>query len=431
MYPWYTSHREAFIGNYKETQLKQHTRESVQEYLEKLINIADRPAWQKKQRIDAIGYLFKSIRAPLYRQVDWAYWKSSCVDLSANHVTLFADQLADTCVGGKGKTSEKMTDNEPLNSELEKVREAVRRKNYSIRTEQTYTDWIGKFIRFHAETSVDSLGPDEVVSYINYLAVERGLAPKSQSVALNALSFYFKQVKLRELGDISHFIRAKPRQKLPVILTRSEIVQFLGAVEGVHALIISLLYGAGLRIMETIRLRVQDLDFGYSQIIVREAKGNKERVVPMPSRLADPLKKHLAEVKKLHDQDIADGFGSVVMPVGMMKKYGRSRNDWVWQYVFPSLKLSVDPRSGLTRRHHMHESTIQKKVRNLAKQLNICKRVSCHTMRHSYATHLLERGMDIRTIQHLLGHSDVSTTMIYTNLADFSNGKTSSPLDDL
>ncbi len=307
----------------------------------------------------------------------------------------------------------------------------MRRLNRSIRTEKTYVDWIGKFLRFHGDKPVDSLVPENVVEFISNLAVERGLAPGSQSVALNALSFYFKQVRQQELGDISHFIHARPRQKLPVILSREEVASVLERVNGVHWLVISLLYGAGLRIMEAVRLRVQDIDFAYTQIIVRESKGNKERVVPLPARLIDPMKNHLRAVKSLHDQDLVEGFGSALMPTGAITKYGKSSTQWVWQYVFPSLKLSIDPRSGMTRRHHINESTIQKKVRNLARELEIPKRVGCHTFRHSFATHLLEKGVDIRTIQQLLGHADVSTTMIYTHLADFSKGKTSSPLDDL
>jgi integron integrase len=429
--PWYTRHCETFIRSYQETRLKQHTPETVCDYFKQLVQSADLPAWRKKQHIDAIGYLFKAIRAPLYRQVDWAYWQSSCVDLPGDHVTLYAEQRARRKPPGKAAPAASAANKVKHGEELEKVQQVIRRLNYSIRTERSYMDWAGKFLRFHGAKHVDSLSPDDVVEFISHLAVERGLAPKSQSGALNALAFYFKRVRQQELGDISHFVHARPRQKLPVILSREQVAAMLGKVEGVHWLVISLLYGAGLRIMEAVRLRVQDIDFGYTQVIVRESKGNKERAVPLPARLIEPLKGHLQQVKTLHDEDLANGFGHVVMPETAIRKYGKSSDQWVWQYVFPSLKLSVDPRSGVTRRHHINETTIQKKVRNLARELEIPKRVGCHTFRHSFATHLLEKGTDIRTIQQLLGHADVSTTMIYTHLADFARGKTSSPLDDL
>ena len=219
--------------------------------------------------------------------------------------------------------------------------------------------------------------------------------------------------------------------KLPVVLTQDEVALFLNELSGFQRLVVSLLYGAGLRIMEVVRLRVHDIDFGYQQIIVRDSKGKKERVVPLPVKLVEPLKIQLTEVKKLHNEDLKQGYGYVFMPQGLVLKYGKSAEQWVWQYVFPSLKLSVDPKSTVIRRHHINETTIQKGVRNLSRSLEINKRVTCHTFRHSYATHLLERGVDIRTIQELLGHADVSTTMIYTHLANFSNGKTSSPLDYL
>jgi integron integrase len=430
LYPWYVRHCETFIRKNPDTRLKQHTKDSVQQYLKSLVNDPKLPAWKRKQQIDAIGYLFKSIHAPLYKRVDWAYWSSSCTDLPADHTTLYVQKRTEN-KRNTPKPSTELLDENRITDETAKLISAIRRKNHSIRTEKTYCDWLTKFLRYHGNKPVDDLNPNDVVSYISYLAVDRGLSPGTQSQALNALSFYFKQVRDQELGDISHFIRARPRQKMPVVLTKNEVAQILEKAEGMQKLVISLLYGAGLRLMEAIRLRVQDIDFGYCQIIVREAKGNVERVVPLPAKLIEPLQQHLKEIRRIHEQDISDGFGSVIMPPALAKKYGSSSAHWVWQYVFPSLKLSVDPRSGATRRHHINETTIQKRVRNIARELEIPKRVSCHTFRHSFATHLLEKGMDIRTIQQLLGHKDVSTTMIYTQLANFSNGKTSSPLDDI
>jgi integron integrase len=261
--------------------------------------------------------------------------------------------------------------------------------------------------------------------------VERGVSPATQALALNAISFYFKSVLNLELGDISAFVKAKPRIKLPVVLTTEEVTRMLAEFSGVQLLLVSLLYGCGLRLMEAVRLRVQDIDFGYQQIIVRNGKGNKERVVPLPVMVSERLKAHLADIRKQHGEDLAEGYGSVYMPAELVKKYGKSDKQWVWQYVFPSGKLSVDPHTKVVRRHHLHESSLQKAIRNAARNIGLEKRASCHTFRHSFATHHLERGMDIRTLQTLLGHADVSTTMIYTHTANFSKGKTSSPLDFL
>ena len=273
------------------------------------------------------------------------------------------------------------------------LRIAIRRKNYSIRTEKSYTDWVGRLFRFISPVSPTDVDQQNIVAFLEYLAVHRGLSPSTQSLALNAISFYIKQVLNREIGDISSFIRAKPREKLPVILNPDEVSAVLDILNGVQWLVVSLLYGAGLRIMEAVRLRVQDIDFGYNQIIVRNGKGNKERVVPLPAKLIKPLKVHLEDVKRQHDADIKQGHGSVYMPQGLVKKYGKTDQQWVWQYVFPSHKLSVDPVSTVVRRHHINESTIQKCVRNTSRKLDINKRVTCHVFRHSYATHLLERGM--------------------------------------
>ncbi len=431
LHTWYVRHCETFIRGNKETRLKQHTKDSVCGYLSGLVNGDQQKDWQKKQAIDALRLLFISIHAPLYRDIDWDYWKSSCRDLDKEHDTNYRSTHQITSRIKLPSTPLDSSQQEVVSDEINRLRLAIRRKNYSIRTEKTYTTWVEKFLDFHSRMGSDEVSSQVVVDFLEYLAIERGVAPGTQSLALNAVSFYFKNVLDRDMGDISQFVRAKPREKLPVILTREEVGTVLNELNGLHWLIVSLLYGAGLRIMEAVRLRIQDIDFGYSQIIIRDAKGNKERSMPLPARLMQPLKEHFGEVKKQHESDLDEGFGRVYMPQGLVKKYGKSDQQWVWQYAFPSHKLSVDPRSNIVRRHHINESTIQKCVRNLSRKLEINKRVTCHTFRHSYATHLLERGMDIRTIQTLLGHADVSTTMIYTHLANFANGKTSSPLDDL
>ena len=431
LFTWYVRHCELFIRSNKDRRLKQYSAESLSEYLSRLVNDDQKKAGQRKQAIDALKFLFKSIHAPLYKEVDWEYWKSSCHDLSREHDTNYRNTFPVHTESGITPKQVSPSLAHDIANEIERLRIAIRRKNYSIRTEKSYVDWVQRFLRLTSPGELSSLNQQDVVNFLEYLALKRGVAPKTQSLALNALSFYFKNVLLREIGDISRFVRAKPREKLPVVMTREEVALFLNELSGVHWLVVSFLYGAGLRIMEAVRLRVHDIDFGYHQLIVRDTKGKKERVVPLPVKLVEPLKAHLVEVKQLHTEDLKQGYGHVYMPEGLVLKYGKSDHEWVWQYVFPSLKLSVDPKSSVIRRHHINETTIQKRVRLLSRSLTINKRVSCHSFRHSYATHLLEHGMDIRTVQSLMGHADVSTTMIYTHLANFSKGKTSSPLDFL
>jgi len=394
-FTWYVRHCETFIRRNGDTRLKQHTKSSVSEYLSKSINEDSGEAWQKKQVIDAISLLFKSINAPLYQEIDWDYWKSSCLSLGPEHDTHYRSTHPITSRIKPSSLPQDSAQKKTVVTEINSLRTEVRRMNYSIRTEKGYTDWVQKFLEFNRYQNRTDIDQHGVIKYLGYLAIERQVAPKTQSVALNAISFYFKNVLGHEIGDISQFVRAKPRLKLPIIMSRDEVSLILSNLEGVQWLVVSLLYGAGLRIMEAIRLRVQDIDFGYSQIIVRDAKGNKERAVPLPVKLMQFMKDHLAEVKKQHSEDLDQGLGRVYMPHTLVLKYGKSDQQWVWQYLFPSYKLSVDPRSGVVRRHHINETTIQRCVRNLSRKVEIHKRVTCHTFRHSYVTHLLERGMDI------------------------------------
>ena len=396
---WYVRHCEAFIRRNKETRLKQHTAESVSSYLNELINRPEKEAWQKKQAIDALQYLFRCIRAPLHQEIDWDYWKLSCKDLAPDHDSNYRKNHPVVHTDKDFSRRQHEIDKTAVSSEINRLRIIIRRKNHSIRTEKAYSDWLLRFLKFSAFKDIAEIDSQDVVAFLEYLAIQRGVSPKTQSLALNALSYYFKNVRQKEIGDISHFVRAKPREKLPLVLTRNEVSTVLEHLMGVQWLVVSLLYGAGLRIMEAVRLRVQDIDFGFNQIVVREGKGNKERVIPLPARLIQPLKDHLLKVKQQHEDDLSHGHGSVFMPHTLEKKYGKSSQLWVWQYVFPSLKLSVDPRTGSIRRHHINESSIQKRVRNVSRQLEINKRITCHSFRHSYATHLLERGMDIRPVR--------------------------------
>ena len=275
----------------------------------------------------------------------------------------------------------------------------------------------------------DNNGGFEVTGFLEYLAVKRNVSANTQNQALNALIFFYTHVLDKPLNDLGDFVRSKRPKTLPVVMSKSETMSLLEKMDGVYYLMAALLYGTGMRLMECIRLRVKDIDFGYQQITVRQAKGNKDRVVPLPETLIEPLKRQLESTRKLYNLDIKDGNCDVYLPEALTRKYPNASSEWIWQYVFPSQRLSVDPRSKTIRRHHIHENGLQKKVKKAAQLAAINKPVKCHTLRHSFATHLLEAGYDIRTVQELLGHADVSTTMIYTHVMNKPGVVVKSPLD--
>jgi integron integrase len=314
---------------------------------------------------------------------------------------------------------------------LDQVHEAIRRRYFSRRTEEAYAHWIKRFIYFSGKRHPALLGEAEVTAILNHLAGERRVAASTQNQALSALLFLYKEVLGRELAWLDGLQRATRPPRLPVVLTRAEVERLLAELQGVRWLIASLLYGAGLRVMECLRLRVKDVDLGYRQILVRDGKGEKDRVTMMPEKLASPLAAHLARVKSLHARDLEAGFGEVSLPYALARKYPRAGHEWIWQYVFPATHRSADPEDGVVRRHHLYDSVPQRAIREAAQAAGIAKRVSCHTLRHSFATHLLESGYDIRTVQELLGHSDVSTTMIYTHVLNKGGRGVRSPLDRL
>lgn len=314
---------------------------------------------------------------------------------------------------------------------LEQVRNAIRVRHYSIRTEQAYVGWIKRFILFHGKRHPREMGDADVASFLTHLAVNDRVAAATQNQALNALVFLYKVVLDRPLGKIQGAIRAKKPQRLPVVLTAGEVRGVLQQLSGTYWLVACLLYGSGLRLMEAMRLRVKDLDFDHRAILVRQGKGAKDRVVTLPDGLIDPLKQHLGHVRMLHDKDLADGFGAVYLPYALERKYPNAPREWHWQYLFPSGKRSMDPRSSTERRHHIDETCIQKAIRVAVRKADIKKPASCHTLRHSFATHLLERGMDIRTVQEHLGHKDVRTTQIYTHVIQRGGNAVVSPLNAL
>jgi len=302
-------------------------------------------------------------------------------------------------------------------------------RHLSLRTEQAYLQWIRRYILFHKKKHPREMGESEIRAFISHLAVERSITASTQTVALSALLFLYRDVLKKDLPYVSNIERAQKPKRLPVVFTRDEVKLILSKLEGTHWLIAGLLYGSGLRLMECLRLRVKDLDFTYGQLTIRDGKGEKDRVTMLPGRSLQPLKRHLQKVKVLHEEDLAADYGEVFLPYALARKYPNAPRQWGWQYVFPAAKRSIDPRGGKERRHHLSETTIQKAVKNAIRQTRISKNGSCHTFRHSFATHLLEEGYDIRTVQELLGHKDVKTTMIYTHVLNRGGRGVKSPID--
>ena len=316
---------------------------------------------------------------------------------------------------------------------LDQVRQVLRLHHYSIHTERSYVDWIVRFIRFHSMRSREALFPAEakIESFLTDLAVHANVAPATQNQAMNALVFLHKRVLNHPLQDSINAVRADKKINVPVVMTREEVAAVISLMDGTAQVVAKLLYGSGLRIMEAIRLRVKDVDFQMKQLTVRSGKGDKDRFTTFPVTLTPLLQNHLAGVKTLHQQDLAQGHGEVYLPHALARKYPGAAKEWGWQYVFPARDLSVDPRSGVTRRQHVDPSVINKAIKVAVRRAGLTKHISAHTFRHSFATHLLQRGTDIRTIQQLLGHSDLATTMIYTHILQQGGQGVPSPLDDL
>ncbi|MGH8742055.1 MAG: integron integrase [Burkholderiales bacterium] len=314
---------------------------------------------------------------------------------------------------------------------LDQVREAIRLRYYSRRTEEVYVHWIKRFIYYSGRRHPREMGEAEVTAFLSHLAVERKVAAATQNQAMSALLFLYKHVLQVKLDWMDNIERATRLPRLPAVLARAEVEQVLAQLQGTRWLIASLLYGSGMRVLECLRLRVKDVDFSYRQILVRDGKGSKDRVTMLPEKLAGPLRAHLERVRRLHARDLEAGCGEVHLPFALARKYPRAGKEWAWQYVFPSAHRSADPENGVIRRHHLDESVAQRAVKAALRACGIAKHASCHTLRHSFATHLLEAGYDIRTVQELLGHSDVSTTMIYTHVLDKGGRGVKSPLDRL
>lgn len=314
---------------------------------------------------------------------------------------------------------------------LDRVRHAIRARHYSSRTEKAYIAWIKRFIFFHNKRHPADMGEAEIAQFLSSLAVNARVSASTQNQALNALLFLYREVLDRQIGLLQGVVRAKRPKRLPVVLTKDEVRLLLGRLQGTPWLMAMLLYGAGLRLMECCRLRVKDIDFARNQIVVRGGKGDRDRYTMLPAAVKEPLRRHLQAVKRRHEEDLKKGLGRVALPDALERKYPNAGKEWAWQWVFPATAHFVDRITREKRRHHLHESVVQRAVKEARLKAGISKPATCHTLRHSFATHLLEDGYDIRTVQELLGHQDVETTMIYTHVLNRGGRGVRSPADGL
>jgi len=426
---WYVRNAEQYIKAHS-AKLKHHTAQTVDEYLHAKGRNVHLKDWQYSQLVDALKILFFDVLG-----VKWAAdysWEGSierAQSLQDSHASNGCLALSEE-LKSDAKDSFQQSIKSTFPDVFELFISEIRCRNYSIRTEQSYVAWLCRYIAFHKKQHPDLLSEEHIASYLTHLAVNRMVSSSTQRQALNAIIFLYKQIYKRNYEDIGSFTLSKKPLRLPVVLSKNEVKKLLTRVDDpVYHLMASLLYGCGMRLMECVRLRVLDIDFDYKQIMVRNAKGNKDRVVPLPDALVVSLSEQIKSVREVHIKDLEDGFGEVYLPFALTRKFPNAAKEIIWQYVFPSSRLSVDPRSKKTRRHHIHENGLQKRVKKSAMETAISKKVNCHSLRHSFATHLLESGYDIRTVQELLGHADVSTTMIYTHVLNKPGVSVNSPLD--
>ncbi len=418
--PFYVSWARDFANFLPEKPLRDRSRKDIEAFLADLGKRRGIADWQVRQAEHSLRILYE-IFLPRY-----APEKPTAVAPAGKHPVQEAiakkDGFRDRVIPGEVERQ--------FSELIEAVKTEIRFRHYSYRTETSYLDWVRRFIAFHDYVDPRGLdAPTAVKTYLDYLAVEREVTASTQNQALNALVFFYGQVLRKPLGEMEEFARAKRPRRLPEVMTRDEVQTLLSKMSGTTGLMAGLMYGSGMRLMECVRLRVNDIDFARHQIMVRDGKGQKDRVTMLPERFAAPLQEHLGRVKVVYEQDLAQGMAGVYTWPALERKYPNMGKEWIWQYVFPAKSLSVDPRSGKVRRHHINENLIQKAVKEAAARAAINKKVSCHTLRHSFATHLLEARYDIRTMQELLGHANVVTTMIYTHVLNRPGLSVKSPAD--
>lgn len=436
---WYVKHVEEYIKANSGLKLSQHLPSNVEEFLQELGRNNHLADWQFKQAVDALKILFVDfIRPDWSREFSWDYWIDSATELARSHATVARDYSGPDNVTSKDSQLSTSDDRLVVKARscfpdhFNKLISEIRIKNYSIRTEHAYEKWLARYIAFHDMQDPEQLNAQSVGAFLEWLVVKRFVSRSTQSQALCSLVFFYKFALKQELGEIGNFAHSRKPRRIPVVLSPGEVSRLFNEISNPkHRLMANLLYGCGLRLLECIRLRIFDIDFEYNHIFIRNAKGNKDRVVPLPPSLIAALRKQISDVEKTHDKDLEKGFGEVYMPFALSRKYPNAAKELGWQYLFPASKVSVDPRSDKVRRHHIHENSLQKQIKHATKKAGIFKRVSSHTLRHSFATHLLANGSDIRTVQELLGHSDVSTTMIYTHVLNKPGVSVVSPLEYL
>ncbi len=428
---WYRKHVEMYIAAHHNTRLKAHSAQMMGDYLIGKGRNTSLTEWQFRQIADALRLLFCELIQPTWaKHYDWYQWRVFARDLEPDHPSLLRDGNEHS-LSASSRNPMVMKFRQEYSELYRNFVKTIRIRHMAVRTEKTYEHWMVRFIRFHHWPAPESLKISMIKEYLEYLALNRKVSLSTQKLALNALVFLYREVLGQNTDALGGFVRSKPVNRLPTVLSVSEVRCLLAHMQGVSLLMAALMYGTGMRLMECVRLRVQDIDFDYHQIMVRQGKGGKDRVVPLPEKLIPDIQAYLCMVKQIHQDDLKAGYGEVLLPPALSRKLGSSIKAWPWQYVFPSTRLSTDQRSGQVRRHHIHETGLQKAIRQAAKVSQINKRVSSHTLRHSFATHLLESGKDIRLIQDLLGHVDVSTTMIYTHVIHKGGLAVQSPFDDL
>jgi integron integrase len=418
--PFYVNWARSFARFLPEEPLEDRSKKDIEDFLADLGKRGSIADWQVRQAEHALR-IFYEIFLPQYKPEKQTSVSPVGRSLPQDKIGK-TDRFRDRVIPGEVERR--------FSQLIEAFRTEIRARHFSYRTETSYLEWMRRFIAFHEYIDPRGLdAPAAVKTYLNYLAVEREVAANTQNQALNALVFFYGQVLRKPLGEMEEFARAKRPRRLPEVMTRDEVQTLLSKTSGTTGLAAGLMYGSGLRLMECVRLRVKDIDFARHQIMVRDGKGQKDRVTMLPERFAAPLGEHLARIKTIYARDLAQGTADVYIWPALGRKYPNAGKEWIWQYVFPAKSLSVDPRSGKVRRHHINESLVQKAVKEAALQAAINKKVSCHTLRHSFATHLLEARYDIRTVQELLGHANVVTTMIYTHVLNRPGLSVKSPAD--